>query len=87
MSAEEVVVLEGGQFRSSLHVQLKSTASKNLYSIGENGITYQLKKKNYDDLRKLGTNEIILCLLVLPEESEKPWVACTDEELLLHGRM
>ena len=50
-------------------------------------ITYQLKKKNYDDLRKLGTNEIILCLLVLPEESEKPWVECTDDELLLHGRM
>ena len=82
------VLLEGGgQFRSSLHVQLKSTASRNLYSIGENVITYQLKKKNYDDLRKLGTNEIILCLLVLPEESEKPWVECTDDELLLHGQM
>ena len=50
-------------------------------------ITYQLKKKNYDDLRKLGTNEIILCLLVLPVESEKPWVECTDDELLLHGQM
>ena len=65
---KKVVVLEGGgQFRSSLHVQLKSTASKNLYTIGE--------------------NEIILCLLVLPEEAEKPWVECTDDELLLHGRM
>lgn len=85
---KKVVVLEGGcQFRSSLHVQLKSTASRNLYSIGENVITYQLKKKNYDDLRKLGTNEIILCLLVLPEESEKPWVECIDDELLLHGQM
>lgn len=85
---KKVVVLDGGsQFRSSLHVQLKSTASKNLYSIGENTITYQLKKKNYDDLRKRGTNEIILCLLILPEESEKPWVECTDDELLLHGRM
>lgn len=85
---KKVVALEGGgQFRSSLHVQLKSTASRNLYSIGENAITYQLKKKNYDDLRKLGTNEIILCLLVLPEESEKPWVECTDDELLLHGQM
>ena len=85
---KKVVVLENGnQFRSSLHVQLKSTASRNLCSIGENVITYQLKKKNYDDLRKLGTNEMILCLLVLPEESEKPWVECTDAELLLHGKM
>lgn len=85
---KKVVVLEGGsQFRSSLHVQLKSTSSKNLYSIGQNVITYQLKKKNYNDLRKRGTNEIILCLLILPEESEKPWVECTDDELLLYGRM
>ncbi len=85
---KKIVVLDdGNKFRSSIHVQLKSTASKNLYSIGENVITYQLKKKNYDDLRKLGTNEIILCLLVLPEEYEKPWVECTDDELLLHGRM
>ena len=54
---KKVVVLEGGgQFRSSLHIQLKSTASKNLYTVGENQITYQLKKKNYDDLRKLGTD-------------------------------
>ena len=85
---KKVVVLEGGsQFRSCLHVQLKSTASKNLYSIGEDAITYKLKKKNYDDLRKRGTNEMILCLLILPEESEKPWIECTDDELLLHGRM
>ena len=85
---KKVVVLEGGgQFRSSLHIQLKSTASKNLYTVGENQITYQLKKKNYDDLRKLGTNEIILCLLMLPEESEKPWVECAEDELLLHGQM
>ena len=85
---KKVVVLDGGsQFRSSLHVQLKSTASRNLYSIGENAITYQLKKKNYDDLRKRGTNEMILCLLILPEESDKSWVECTDDELLLHGRM
>ena len=85
---KKVVALEGGgQFRSSLHVQLKSTASNNLYSIGEDAITYQLKKKNYDDLRKRGTNEMILCLLILPEESEQPWVECTDDELLLHGRM
>lgn len=85
---KKTVVLENGDpFRSSLHVQLKSTASKNLYSIGENVITYQLKKKNYDDLRRLGTTEIILCLLVLPEESEKPWIEYTDDELLLHGQM
>lgn len=85
---KKVVVLDNGcQFRASLHVQLKSTASRNLYSIGENVATYQLKKKNYDDLRNLGTSEIILCLLVLPEESDKAWVECTDDELLLHGRM
>lgn len=85
---KKTIVLEDGRpFRSALHVQLKSTASRNLYSIGKSVITYQLKKKNYDDLRKLGTNEIILCLLVLPEEFEKPWVECTDDELLLHGRM
>lgn len=85
---KKLVVLDQGRpFRASLHIQLKSTASKNLYSIGEKTVTYQLKKKNYDDLRRLGTSEIILCLLVLPEESEKPWVECTDDELLLHGRM
>ena len=85
---KKVVILDSGcQFRASLHVQLKSTASRNLYSIGENVVTYQLKKKNYDDLRKLGTSEIVLCLLVLPEESDKAWVECTDDELLLHGRM
>lgn len=85
---KQVVHLDDGRkFRASLHVQLKSTASKNLYSIGENVVTYKLKKKNYDDLRKLGTNEIILCLLVLPKESDKAWVECTDDELLLHGRM
>lgn len=85
---KKVVAMEDGSlFRSSLHVQLKSTASKNLYSIAEDAITYQLKKKNYDDLRRLGTSEIILCLLVLPDESKKPWVECTDDELLLHGRM
>lgn len=87
MLKKEVLLDDERQFRASLHVQLKSTSSISQYSISENAITYQLKKKNYDDLRKRGTSEIILCLLVLPEEAEKPWVCCTDDELLLHGRM
>lgn len=84
---KEILLDDGTTFRSSIHVQLKSTASSNYYTIDETTVTYKLKRKNYDDLRKAGSNFILLFLLILPEESEKPWVECTNEELLLHGRM
>ena len=79
-------VLYGEPSKSCLFNQMKSTASKSQYTMGENEITYRLSKKNYDDLRVYPGN-IILCLLILPKESIKPWVELTDDDLLLHGRM
>ena len=31
--------------------------------------------------------QTILCLLILPDELNKPWAECTDEYLLMNGQM
>lgn len=76
------ITSNGGKFNAELSVQLKATYSKNCYSETEEEVKYQLKAKNYNDLCMDGTNHIILCLLVLPDDSQQ-WVTQSPEALTL----
>lgn len=84
---KRVNLSDGRLFNAELRVQLKSTASKNYYSIGDKSVKYKLNAKNYRDMQLPSTSEIILALLILPEETEQNWVEWTEEELLIHGQM
>ncbi len=77
---------EGLKFNAEICVQLKATCSKNCYSENDSEITYSLKAKNYNDLCMKGTNSIILCLLILPEDC-KDWVKQSPDDLILKKSM
>lgn len=84
---EKRIELEGARwYNVSLRVQLKSISSKKQYQDHGDVIKYPLKAKNYNDLCLDATTPIILCLLVLPDDSEE-WIKWTREELLLKGVM
>lgn len=80
------IFLSGICYDASFRIQLKCTASRNLYNNSEDVITYKLKAKNYNDLCIRSTTPIVLGLLILPEDSES-WMNWSEEELLIHGTM
>lgn len=67
-------------------MQLKSTSSHSQYQESQDAITYTLKIKNYDDLRRRATTPIILAVMVLSDKSEE-WLTWTEKDLLIKGRM
>lgn len=83
----KTLTLDNGQrFTAELRIQLKCTSSPTQYKDNGDTITYRLKVKNYDDLRRRATSPIILGLLVLPESSDE-WLSWTTDELLIKGCM
>lgn len=64
-----------------LHVQLKATSSP---MIREDGLHFQLGRKNYDDIRNPFT-PTILVVLELPEEQDE-WLECDAEGLVMRRR-
>ena len=81
-----VTISDGRKCESVLRIQLKSTSSPSQYKDNEDGVTYTLKAKNYNDLRTVSTTPIILALLILPED-EGDWMTWTQEELMIKGKM
>lgn len=79
-----VITDEHKEFYAMFNVQLKATCST--YEETDSSIKYPLKVKNYNDLRRKSSNSIILCLLILPEESSE-WLLQTPEELALRKCM
>ena len=79
---KQTVTDTGEPFVAEFSVQLKATSSKSIYSETSNSIKYQLPAKNFNDLCRRGTNIIILCLLILPE-NELEWVNQSPDELVL----
>ena len=74
---KKTVTLENGRkFTPELRIQLKCTSSPGQYADKGEYLTYRLKVKNYNDLCMEGTTEIILALLVLPED-ESEWLMWT----------
>jgi len=61
-------------------LQVKSTTRA---SIGETHVAFDLKVKNYDDLREGGDNcPRILVVVVLPDDKAR-WLSQSEEELIL----
>ena len=84
---KKVVILEDNTpFNVQIRVQLKATSSVSMFSKGQDGLTYKLKVKNYNDLCQRTTAPVILALLVLPEKEEE-WIKWSRDELLLRGKM
>ncbi len=84
---KKIVLLSNNRkFNAQISIQLKSTSSKSQYSINDDGVTYKLKVKNYNDLCMAASMPSILALLILPEDDES-WVDWNKEELSLRGKM
>lgn len=86
MIKKTVTIEKGCKFVAELRIQLKCTSSSKQCTDKGDFLIYRLKVKNYNDLCAEGTSEIILALLVLPEE-ESEWLAWTRDELLIKGCM
>lgn len=75
---------DGGKFVAQINAQLKSSSTR--YTEYSDHYSYRLKKKNYDDLRRLATVKAYLFLLILPSEEDK-WVVHSIEELIIRKCM
>ena len=82
---KRVILDDGRKYEAELRIQLKATSSTSQYTDNGDTITYKLKVKNYNDLCGSGTVDIILGLLILPENEE--WISWSQEELLIKGCM
>ena len=68
-----------GSKRPVFDVQLKATSSPTWC---EDGLHFNLKRKNYDDLREDRTLKIILVVLELPVAPDA-WLQCGPEQLVM----
>ena len=75
----DATVRTRGSKRPVFDVQLKATSSP---IRRPNGLRFNLKRKNYDDLRTDRTLEIILVVLELPTDPDE-WLECDDEQLVM----
>lgn len=84
---KKVVYLENERkYNSILRIQLKCTSSPIQCADKGDHLIYKLNVKNYNELCMEGTSDIILALLVLPED-ESEWLTWTQEDLLIKGCM
>ena len=81
---KQIINKKGELYRAQIDIQLKSTSK--ILKERKSTISYPLKKKNYDDLRRQSTVPSILCLLVLPND-EKQWLSQTINELIIQKCM
>lgn len=82
VNLSKVITFDNGEFNAELNVQLKATSSISQYKDTGDNIVYKLKAKNYNDLCRITTTPIIICLLILPENKEE-WITQTTEDLTL----
>ena len=70
----------GGAMRPALDLQLKATARLGKPTAGS--LSFALKRRNYDLLRRDTQTPRILVVLVLPNNRDR-WMTITQEELVL----
>lgn len=75
---------DGAQFRASLSVQMKSTAT--VLRKQDDNFHYDLKAKNYNDLRRNSRNPQYLFVLMLPKKPEE-WLSHSVDELIIRKCM
>ena len=75
----DATVRTRGSKRPVFDVQLKATSSPIWYA---DGLHFNLKRKNYDDLREDRSLKIILLVLELPSNFET-WLECGPEQLVM----
>ena len=75
----DATVRTRGSKRPVFDVQLKATSSPTWRA---DGLHFNLKRKNYDDLREDRTLKIILVVLELPV-SRDAWLECGPEQLVM----
>jgi|AGTN01.1.fsa_nt_gi hypothetical protein len=79
---KEIIRTDNSEFSSEFKVQLKSTASSNIYRESDTEIIYNLKGKTYNDLQRHRKSQLYLFLLILPQD-ETDWVKCNINELVM----
>ena len=72
------------RYDATISVQLKSTSQSVIET--DTNLHYALKKKNYDDLRSIGSTSKYLFVLFLPN-TESDWITHSCDELILRRCM
>jgi len=75
----DLLIRAGGGMYPQIGIQAKATAAPRWQ---DDGLHFQLGRKNYDDLRAKRTIPVILMVLALPT-NETDWLSCSPEELVL----
>lgn len=75
---------DGVRFNAQIHIQLKAT-SQHLAG-NASSFNFELKLKNYNDLRMLSAAPMMLCVLTLPND-EQEWLSHSVDELILRECM
>jgi hypothetical protein len=83
--SRDIVREDGVEIGVTVEFQLKST-SLELRHNRKSLISYDLKSKNYRDLKRESTNQRFLALLVLPNV-EQEWLTCNAQELIMRKCM
>ena len=75
----DLQIADGGLMRPKIDLQLKATAG---LKTSENGFSYELIIKNYNDLRTDTQTPRILVILDLPDDEDE-WLKISDQELIM----
>lgn len=75
----DLMIKAAGSMFPQLDIQAKATSAPKWRP---DGLHFQLKRKNYDDLRARRQNPLILVVLELPQD-ESHWLDCTTDALVM----
>jgi hypothetical protein len=75
----DLLIRAGGGMYPQIGIQAKATSSPIWH---DDGLHFQLKRKNYDDLRASRTTPAVLTVLELPA-NEAEWLDCSVDKLIL----
>ncbi|MCY3810624.1 MAG: DUF4365 domain-containing protein [Gammaproteobacteria bacterium] len=79
----DLTLSAGGPGRPKMDVQLKATSTP---MVREDGLHYELKRKNYDDLREADRMVPLILVVVQLPPNEAGWIDFSNERMVLRRK-